>query len=159
MIVHTDAKTFHRLEEWKLDPEDHSRTIYLKRVTSYQRAVARLGYRASGGSEEAASLLFISGANAAAQSRSLRDQVSRDKIHSKHSLMQSLLIFRWNSHYLRTLREGYIRPILTHCISSSMAWWLWRSRSRHHCMMKPHRRIQILLWNHSVPVPNRLKST
>lgn len=73
--IPSDARTFHRLEDWKLDTEDQTRTIYLKRLTSYQRAVARLGYRTSGGNEEAASNLFISGTGVNAYSRSVRDQV------------------------------------------------------------------------------------
>lgn len=73
----SDARTFHTLEDWKLDTEDQSRTIYLKHLTSYQRAIARLGYRTSGGNEEAASNLFVSGTGVNAYSRSVRDQVGR----------------------------------------------------------------------------------
>lgn len=76
IYVPADAKAFHRLEDWKLDNEDLSRTVYLKRLTAYQRAVARLAYRASGGNEEAASNLFISGTGVNAYSRSIRDQVT-----------------------------------------------------------------------------------
>ena len=56
-----DAKIFWRLEDWTLDSEDLSRTIYLKRIETYLRNVARLAYRASGGNEERASNLFIEG--------------------------------------------------------------------------------------------------
>lgn len=79
---YSDARTFHTLEDWKLDTEDQSRTIYLKHLTSYQRAVARLGYRTSGGNEEAASSLFVSGTGVNAYSRSIRDQVS-SSVHIK----------------------------------------------------------------------------
>lgn len=56
-----DAKIFWRLEDWTLDSEELSRTIYLKRIETYLRNVARLAYRASGGNEERAANLFVEG--------------------------------------------------------------------------------------------------
>ena len=55
-----DAKIFYRLEKWILDSDDLSRTVYLKRMGIYQRNVARLTYRSSGGNEERALHLFVS---------------------------------------------------------------------------------------------------
>lgn len=88
-----DAKVFFRLEDWQLDPEDQSKTIYLKRMRTYQRNMARMVYKTSGGDEERANNLFISShastMNLLKKSTSNRDQehISADfckKIHTAY---------------------------------------------------------------------------
>lgn len=104
----TDARAFHRLEDWKLDNDDQSRTVYLKRITAYQKVIARLAYRASGGNEEAASNLFVSGNSAALFSRGMRDQVSLWNM--------TVGLYHWNTHlmlflYLKSIPTNFARRI------------------------------------------------
>lgn len=126
---------FHKLEDWKLDNEDQSRTVYLKRLTAYQRAVARLGYRASGGNEEAASNLFISGTGVNAYSRSIRDAVRCIFSPAMTPLPDTRACFRY-SQSQRTLLAGYIRHTSMLCISSWTDLLRWLSQSLHPCRLK-----------------------
>lgn len=87
-----DAKIFFRLEDWTLDPDDFTKTVYLKRVASYQRIVARLAYKAAGGNEERAMNLFVTGSgNALALlRRGGRDEVRLPE--ARWSISRKLLI-------------------------------------------------------------------
>lgn len=78
-----DAKIFYRLEEWVLDNDDLSKTIYLRRMVTYQRQVARLAYRSSGGNEERSSHLFITSPAASAALASLRRNGRDDGLPSE----------------------------------------------------------------------------
>ena len=112
-----DAKIFWRLEDWTLDSEELSRTIYLKRMETYLRNVARLAYRASGGNEERASNLFVEGKGVALLRR-MGNEVCLDI--GRGNLPG--LTFWDDRIYLPLLQRRSIRRTWMRCMTFSTEW-------------------------------------
>ena len=124
-----DAKLFWRLEDWTLDNEDLSRTVYLRRIENYLRGTARLAYRASGGNEERASNLFIEGKGIALLRR-MGNEVSKRPARAvcDANLTMSSSCRRT---YHQSSQGRYIRHTSMPCMTSWTGLYMSRFSTKH----------------------------
>lgn len=59
-ILYPDANIFYRLELWQPDPDNATRTLYLRHIAAFHNSCACSAFRLAGGSKDRAALVLTS---------------------------------------------------------------------------------------------------